>query len=223
MIKTDFHCHTIYSRDSLVRVEDLPRICNKKGLHKLVITDHNTIEGAVIAHNSDPERFIIGEEILTQQGEILGIFVKEEIPPNLSAQETIKLLRSQGAFISVSHPCDKFRKGHWQVEDLNEIMPGIDAIEVFNSRCLLPHFNLDAIIYAQQHHLLGTVGSDAHSLGEIGIAALLLPNFTDTASLKQALTLSEPKVRPSGPWVHFITRYAVWRWRVRSRHGVVAE
>jgi predicted metal-dependent phosphoesterase TrpH len=149
--------------------------------------------------------------------------VKEEIPLNLSAQETIKLLRSQGAFISVSHPFDKFRKGHWMVEDLNEIMPSIDAIEVFNSRCLLPRFNLDAIVYAQQHHLPGTVGSDAHSLGEIGIAALLLPTFTDTAGLKRALTLSEPKVRPTGPWVHFITRYAVWRRRVRSRHEPLAE
>jgi predicted metal-dependent phosphoesterase TrpH len=211
MIKTEFHCHTCYSKDSLVKVEDLASLCNKKGLHKLVITDHNTIEGAIIAYNSDPERFIIGEEIMTQQGEILGIFVKEEIPPNLSAQETIKLLRLQGAFISVSHPFDKFRKGHWMLYDLNEISFSIDAIEVFNSRCLLPHFNLDAIIYAQQHHLAGTVVSDAHSLGEIGTAALLLPDFTDTASLKQAIKLSEPQVHLSGPWVHLYSRYAAWR------------
>jgi predicted metal-dependent phosphoesterase TrpH len=216
MINTDFHCHTCYSRDSLVTLEDLPHICNKKGLHKLVITDHNTIAGALIAHSSDPERFIIGEEIMTQQGEILGIFLKEEIPPNLSVQDTIKLLRAQGAFISVSHPFDKFRKGHWMVDDLNQILPGIDAIEVFNSRALLPQFNLDAIVYTQQHHLLGTVGSDAHSLGEIGKATLNLPDFKDAASLKQALTLSEPHVHLSPPWVHFYSRYAAWRRRFKD-------
>jgi predicted metal-dependent phosphoesterase TrpH len=216
MIKVEFHCHTSYSKDSLVNVEDLPDICNKKGLHKLVITDHNTIEGALRAQTLDPERFIIGEEILTQQGEILGIYVEEGIPPNLSAQDTITLLRSQGAFISVSHPFDTLRKGHWSVDDLNEILPGIDAIEVFNSRCLLPRSNLDAIVYAQQHHLLGTVGSDAHSLGEIGTSTLILPDFKDAASLKQALTLSEPHVRLSPPWVHFYSRYAAWRRRFKD-------
>ena len=200
----------------MVKIEDLPRICNKKALQKLVVTDHNSIAGVLEANRLDPERFIIGEEIMTQQGEILGIFIKEKIPPNLSSLKTIELLRSQGAFISVSHPFDSLRKGHWQIEELNKILPDIDAIEVFNSRCLVPRSNLDAIVYAQQHHLLGTVGSDAHSLIEIGTATLLLPDFFDAVSLKQALKLSEPRVRLSGPWVHFFSRYAAWRKRVKS-------
>jgi predicted metal-dependent phosphoesterase TrpH len=214
MIKVEFHCHTRYSGDSLIDLPQLLRTCDQKGIHKLVITDHNTISGAQKAVELAPDRFIIGEEILTQQGELLGFFVKEEIPAGLSAQASIDLLRAQGAFISVSHPFDKMRKGRWRLDDLIEILPGIDAIEMFNSRCLLPQYNLKAIIFAQQYHLLGTVGSDAHSLGEVGAATLSLPDFTDAASLKRSLSLAEPHTRLSPPWVHF---YSSWRKRHPSR------
>ena len=216
MIKVEFHCHTCYSKDSLVKIEDLPHICNKKGLQKLVITDHNTIEGALRAQALDAERFIIGEEIMTQQGEILGIFVREEIPPHLTAQDTIALLRSQDAFISIAHPFDTSRKGHWNVDELDQILPDIDAIEVFNSRCLLARSNQDAWLYAQQHHLMGTVGSDAHSQIEIGAATLVLPDFFDAVSLKKAIISSEPQVSLSAPWVHLFSRYAAWRKHVKS-------
>jgi predicted metal-dependent phosphoesterase TrpH len=131
MVKTEFHCHTWYSKDSLVRIQDLPPICAKKGLQKLVVTDHNTIVGALQAHELDPRSFVIGEEIMTSHGELLGIFVKEHIPAGLSGMETIEMLRSQGAFISVSHPFDAFREGHWELADLLRITPFIDAIEVF--------------------------------------------------------------------------------------------
>jgi predicted metal-dependent phosphoesterase TrpH len=194
-----------------MKIQDVLRTCLQKGIQKLVVTDHNTISGALQAHRLDPERFIIGEEIMTQQGELLGIFISEEIPPGLPAGETIAMLRCQGAFISVSHPFDNQRKGHWKLADLDAILPYIDAIEVFNSRCLLPRSNLEALAYSEQHHLLGTVGSDAHSLGEIGTATLSLPEFSNSTSLKQALAISIPHTRLSSPWVHFYSRYAAWR------------
>jgi predicted metal-dependent phosphoesterase TrpH len=219
MIRAEFHCHTCYSKDSLVKIQDLPRICDKKDLQKLVVTDHNTITGALQAQQLDPQRFIIGEEIMTRQGELLGIFISEEIPSGLPAPDTIAILRSQGAFISVSHPFDTLRKGHWQPEDMNAILPYIDAIEVFNSRCLLPQTNQEALAYAQQHHLLGTVGSDSHTLFEIATATLYLPDFTDAASLKRSLALAEPHVRLSSPWVHFYSRYAAWRKRTKFKYA----
>ena len=213
MIKVEFHCHTRYSKDSLVKIEDLLATCRRKRIDKLVITDHNTIEGARRARELDPDRFIVGEEIMTNQGEILAFFVKDEVPAKLSAQKTLDLLHAQGAFIAVSHPFDTLRKGHWLVEDLINILPGIDAIEVFNSRCMLPDSNTQAASFARQHHVLCTVGSDSHSLLEVGRSTLVLPDFMDRATLRISLLPAEPNTRLSPLWVHFISRYASWRKR----------
>jgi predicted metal-dependent phosphoesterase TrpH len=211
LIKAEFHCHTCYSKDSLVRIKDLLATSLKKGLQRVVVTDHNTIQGALEAYALDPQRFIVGEEIMTQQGELLGIFVNEPIPAGLTSLETIQILRSQGAFTSVSHPFDGLREGHWELEDLLNIIPSIDAIEVFNSRCLLPQYNNNAKKFANEYNLLGTVGSDSHSTSELGTATLTLPDFDDPASLKNALAIAQPHLRFSGPWVHFYSRYAAWR------------
>ena len=118
------------------------------------------------------ERVIVGEEIKTTKGELLAVYVTEEVPAGLSPVETISLLRSQGAFISVSHPFDLGRSGHWDVDDLLEITPLIDAIEIFNARCIRAIYNTRAQDFARQHNLLGTAGSDAHCLMEIGKATL---------------------------------------------------
>jgi len=193
----------------------LPFICYKKGLQRLVVTDHNTIAGALLARSLDPSTFIVGEEILTRQGELLAFFVKEPVPAGLSAFETIQLLRHQGAFISVSHPFDTLRKGHWDLSALSEIVPLIGAIEVFNSRCLSPHSNQQAADFAREHHLLTTVGSDAHSLHEVGASTLTLPEFDDSSSLTQALAHAVYNNHLSSPWVHFYSRYAAWKNRQR--------
>jgi hypothetical protein len=208
MVKVEFHSHTNASKDSQVSLQDLLAACQKKGLNRIVITDHNTIEAALQAKAYDPEKFIVGEEIKTQQGELLGIFVKELVPAGLTPLETIDILRSQGAFISVSHPFDIFRSGHWELENLVKIVPYIDAIEVFNSRCMFPRFNTQAKKFAMQHQLLGTVGSDSHHISEIGTATLSLPNFNDAASLMEALPVAQPSLKLSAPWVHFFSRRA---------------
>ncbi len=95
----------------------------------------------------------------------------EEIPKGLTPQETIRRLKDQGAFISVSHPFDKLRKGGWQEADLLEILPQVDAIEVYNSRCMNPSFNREARQFAEKHDIAGTVGSDAHAAFEVGAVA----------------------------------------------------
>jgi hypothetical protein len=211
LVKTEFHCHTNYSKDSLVTIQGIHSICRKKGIQRLVVTDHNVIVGAFLARELDPSLFIVGEEIMTQQGELLAIYVQELVPAGLPATETIARLHSQGAFISVSHPFDSARSGHWQLEDLLSILPKIDAIEIFNSRCLSPKSNALAFDFSLQYHLPGTVGSDSHSLREVGTSTLTLPDFHDAATLKSALMLAEPHVHLSGPWVHFYSSYARWR------------
>jgi predicted metal-dependent phosphoesterase TrpH len=187
------------------------KTCYKKGIDRLVITDHSTIQGAQIAHQLDPETIIIGEEVMTQQGELLAVFVQEEIPHGLAAMDAIKLLRDQGAFISISHPFDVLRKGHWKPSALYEILPYIDAIETFNARCLRAAFNLKAKQFAQEYNIQATVGSDAHIQFEIGNATMRLVDFSDINSLKSALLSAQIDTRYSPGWVHLFSRYATFR------------
>jgi predicted metal-dependent phosphoesterase TrpH len=211
ILRIELHCHTRYSKDSLINLKYLLHTCTRRKIDRIVITDHNTILGAQLAHELDPERVIIGEEIMTTRGEILAAFVKEEIPAGLHPIEVITCLREQGAFISVSHPFDKMRSGHWEYADLLEITPLVDAIETFNARCILPIYNSQAQEFANLHNLLCTAGSDAHSLMEVGQATLYLPVFDDAPSLKLALIQAQPRGILSAPWVHLSSRYAVWR------------
>jgi predicted metal-dependent phosphoesterase TrpH len=208
MVSVDFHSHTIYSKDCLTSPADIIRASRRRGLDHVVITDHNTIAGALTAYALDPELVIIGEEIMTTGGEILAAYVTEEIPPGLSPQETINCLRSQGAFISVSHPFDSWRSGSWKLEDLLEITPLVDAIEIFNARCMTPVGNQRASEFARNHHLPGTVGSDAHARFEVGAAWLALSEFTDPDELRIVIPEGKVQGHLSPFWVHFFSRFA---------------
>ena len=205
----EFHCHTSASKDSLTRPADLVATCRRKGIDRVVVTDHNTIAGARAAQTLDPELVIAGEEIMTTRGEILAAFVSEEIPKGMTPHETIRRLKDQGAFISVSHPFDRWRSGGWQEDDLLEILPVVDAIEVYNSRCMLPRFNRQARRFAEKHNLAGTVGSDAHAAFELGQSLMVLEPFEGPEGMRKVIRTGLPKVKWSPAWVHFTSRYAV--------------
>ncbi|HEY5728845.1 MAG TPA: PHP domain-containing protein [Anaerolineales bacterium] len=209
MLSVEFHCHTVFSKDSLTTPQKLVGTCRRKGIDRVVVTDHNTIAGALAAQNLAPEMVILGEEIMTTCGEILAAFVTEEVPPFLSPQETVKRLRDQEAFISVSHPFDRLRNGAWQENDLLEILPDVDAIEVFNSRCMDPQFNRDAQVFADKHKIPGTVGSDAHAAFELGRSVLLLEQFDGPDEMREVIRRGIPRTKLSSPWVHVASRYAV--------------
>ena len=208
MISVEFHCHTYASKDSLTRPADLIAMARRKGIDRVIVTDHNSIAGAREAYRIDHELVIVGEEIMTTKGEILAAFVKEEVPPDLTPLETINILKEQGAFISVSHPFDELRKGGWMEHDLLEILPLVDAIEVYNSRCMLPRFNHRAELFAQKHNIAGTVGSDAHAAFEVGRSLLLLDQFTGPDEMRKVIRRGIPKVKWSPPWFHLTSRYA---------------
>jgi predicted metal-dependent phosphoesterase TrpH len=214
MLRTEFHCHTAFSKDSLTSPQALINACRRKGIDRVIVTDHNTIAGARAAQKIDPERVIIGEEIMTTRGEILAAFVREEIPPMLSPQETIRRLRDQRAFISVSHPFDEWRKGGWREEDLLEIIPFVDAIEVYNSRCMRPAFNRRAAEFARRHDLAGTVGSDAHAPFELGRSLVLLEPFEGPDEMRKVIRMAKFQTRWSLPWVHLTSRYATIRKKI---------
>ena len=148
---------------------------------------------------------------MTTKGEILAAYVTEEIPAGLTPQETIRRLREQGAFISVSHPFDQFRSGGWKEADLLEVLPLVDAVEVYNSRCFLPRFNREARQFAEKHNVPGTVGSDAHAAFELGRSLLLLDRFEGPEEMRLVIRRGVPKVKWWPRWFHLSTRYAAIR------------
>lgn len=217
MLRVEFHCHTVYSKDSLTSPHKLVDVCRRKGFDRVVITDHNTIAGALAGQNIDSELVIVGEEIMTTRGEILAAFLTEEVTAGLAPQETIKRLRDQNAFISVSHPFDEWRSGGWHEADLLEILPQVDAIEVYNSRCMRPVFNRRALEFAKKYNVAGTVGSDAHASFELGRSLVLLEPFNGPDELRQVIGNAQYQTRWSPPWIHLTSRYATLRKRINLR------
>jgi len=215
-LKVEFHCHTLHSPDSINGIEALVRTAQARGIDRLIVTDHNSIQGALAAQRVAPERIIVGEEVLTTRGELLAAYVTEEVPRGLPPLEAIARLRAQGAFISVSHPFDLRRHG-WELPDLLEIAPLVDAIEVFNSRCTDGAFNHQAQAFAAEHNLAGTVGSDAHALRELGRATLRLPPFANSDELRAVIRQGQAETVLSSPWIHMTSGWA----RLMKKTGIV--
>lgn len=208
--QVELHSHTRWSKDCVVSFDRVLRLCDRRGIDRIAITDHNTAEGALRLQAQAPDRVIVGEEIMTTRGELLGYFLRESIPAGLTPAETIRRLRDQGAAISVSHPFDRLRKGAWEEADLRAIMHDVDAIEVFNARCMFPEDNGKAIDFAREHGLIGTVGSDAHSAVEYGRALQKLQPFHDAESFKASLRQYDAVTRYSGWHVHLNSKTAKW-------------
>jgi predicted metal-dependent phosphoesterase TrpH len=208
-LKVDFHCHTEYSKDSLTRIPELLLVSRAAGLNRVVITDHNGLEGAKRACALAPDFFIPGEEVLTDRGELLAAFVTRAVPRGTPWREAIAQLREQGAFISVSHPFDLQRHG-WPLEQLEELAAEVDALEIFNARCFNPNSNEQTRLFAETRRLPGTAGSDAHTAREMGKAYLVLPEFSTAEELKRSVCQGRMEGGLSSPWVHFSSMYAKW-------------
>lgn len=179
MIKIDFHIHSIYSKDSLTKLSTLNKIFKKHNLHP-VITDHNTIKGAIKFKQLFGE-CLIGEEIMTKEGEIIALFVNEEIKPGLSAVETVEKIKDQDGVVYVPHPFDKLR------HNLKNLNIKADIIEVYNPRVLIKEHNRMAEEYAEQNNLLKATGSDSHFSWHIGSCHNIIEEFNDKKELLQNL------------------------------------
>jgi predicted metal-dependent phosphoesterase TrpH len=207
----DMHVHTRCSPDSLNDPVELVARARQLGLSKIAITEHNRIDGALIAQQLAPDLVIVGEEIMTSTGgELIAYYVAELIPSGLSPAETIDRLKAQNAVISVSHPLDRLRGSAMGMAHTLEIMGDIDALEVFNSRCLFGEDNRKAAELARAHGLGCTAGSDAHTISELGAGFVTLPEFWDAETLRASLRQARPNGRLTGIWPHVMSTRAKW-------------
>ncbi len=215
----ELHSHTMWSKDCLMSYETIIQKCKERGVDRIAITDHNTAEGALRMQQIAPELVIVGEEIMTTEGEILAYFVQETVPAGLTPDETIRRLRDQGAVISVSHPFDRLRKGAWEEPQLRRLIGLVDAIEIFNARCLYAEDNEKALAFATEHKLLGTAGSDAHSTPEYGMSMTVMKPFHDASEFLLNLQEANYIKRLSPFYVHGFSTTAKWikRFGLRPR------
>jgi predicted metal-dependent phosphoesterase TrpH len=212
--RVDFHTHTVFSKDGLTGIRRYIDAARRAGLDRIAVTDHNTLRGAREAFALAPDLVIPGVEINTSQGELLGYYVREEIPRGLAPEETISRLRAQGAAVSVAHPFDRFRHGAWNETTLSRILPLVDALEGFNARCLFAADNRLAAGFAGANRLPLTAGSDAHTALELGAAGLEIPPFQDGPSLAAAFRKARVFGRLSPWWVHIFSYSESFRKRI---------
>jgi predicted metal-dependent phosphoesterase TrpH len=203
LLKADLHIHTEYSMDCNTPLEQIVKRCLELGINCIAIADHGTAEGALKMQAIAPFPVIVAEEILTPQGEIMGMFLKETVPSRLSVEQTISRIRAQDGLVCIPHPFDTFRGSALHEKMVEEIVDQIDIIEVFNSRAILLRDSTRAQLFAQKHGLPGSAGSDAHTLTEIGNAYVEMPEFNGRDDFLQALAQGKVFGRRSNPLLHF--------------------
>jgi predicted metal-dependent phosphoesterase TrpH len=182
------HTHCDASPDSRTPVEEQARAIVAARLDGVCATDHNTIEGALrLQQVAVGFTVIVGEEIRSRDGEIIGLFLDQLIPPELSAEETISRIKEQGGLVVVPHPFSPTRPNPLARTALDRLWPLIDALEVLNGRKEFPADNTKAAKYARERGIPGTAGSDAHQASEIGRAFVEIEPFQSAEELRQAL------------------------------------
>jgi len=206
-IRIDLHVHTNRSPCALLTPETIIRTARRRGLGAVAVTDHNSIAGALQVRSlARSLKVIVGEEIKTAEGEIIGYFLQEEIPPFLSPGETMQEIRRQGGLVSVPHPFDRLRSSRLNRQALVEIIQDIDMIEVFNARDILLRKEQKLIDEALKHGAVPIVASDAHLSIEIGRAVMEIEDFDTTRQFLHNLKQARPIARKSPLWVHCATK-----------------
>ena len=199
-IAVDLHTHTSWSHDCSVPAADLLDAAEEIGLGAIAVTDHNVFGGAQEAVELARSRgltVIPGEEMKTKgQGEVIGLFLREEIPRGLSFEDTIAAVRAQGGLVFLPHPFDR-RHAIPDPATLHRHLAEIDVLEVYNARLLKETYNDEALRFARKYNLLQGAGSDAHVLPGLGTGAVRMREFRTPEefliSLRSAEILRRPK------------------------------
>ena len=206
--------HTNHSHDCATDPAALLDHCIAQGLGAVAITDHNEVSGAARggAHSESRSRVIVGEEVKTSQGEVIGLFLHERIDRGMTMDDTIAAIQDQGGLVYMPHPFDRMHT----IPDpatLLRVLDRIDIFEVYNSRLLFDAFNDDALRFAAKYNLIQSAGSDAHVLQGIGTALNQIPAFDGPEEFLLAMRQNQIVRRPKSllylqglKWVQSVSR-----------------
>lgn len=193
--------------DCKTSLEKIINRCLKTEINCIAISDHGTAEGALKMQSLAPFKVIVAEEILTPKGEIMGMFLKESIPSNISIEEAISRIKAQDALVCLPHPFDPLRGLRLGDNKVEELVGQIDLIEVFNARSPLSGPAAKARAFATKYDLPGTAGSDAHSPKEIGYTYIEMPEFNGKDDFLEALKKGRISQHRASLLVHFNTAW----------------
>jgi hypothetical protein len=199
-IVADLHLHTSWSHDCQIPVEDLLDHAEAEGLGAIAVTDHNVFGGAEQAVELARGRDLVvipGEEVKTAgQGEVIGLFLSEEIPRGLSFRDTVEAIREQGGIVYLPHPFDRLHAIP-EAATLHRHLAQVDVLEVYNARLLFEAYNDEALRFARKYDLTMGAGSDAHVLQGVGTGAMRMRSFDGPEefllSLRSAHVLRRPR------------------------------
>lgn len=177
--RIDLHTHSCQSYDGGISRSQYHSLFSKKILDVVAVTDHNKISFAQEMQGLLGDKIIVGEEITTLQGEVIGLFLKKVIPPRLSLKETVNLIRKQQGLVYIPHPFEVVRHGI-KKEHLQKITAEIDIIEVFNARSKFRGAGNKALKFARSHNIPMAASSDAHCFMGVGTSYTLISSAPES-------------------------------------------
>ncbi len=191
-VRVDLHTHTMWSGDSTTTPDEFAAAVDASGLEVVCITDHNAVDGAIELRDRLPCRVIVGEELRTAAGEIIGLFLTHRVPMGISHLDAAKAIREQGGVVYIPHPFDPMRRNLSEAA-LYELAEAdlIDAVEVFNAKTSLPSLNRRAVEFAAEFGIVGGAGSDGHVPDALGAAYVEMADFDSPAEFLASLATGE--------------------------------
>ena len=177
-VRVDLHTHTMWSGDSTTTPEEFEQAVLASGLDVVCVTDHNAIAGAIELRDRLAARVIVGEELRTAHGEIIGLFLTERVPMGIDHLDAARAIRDQGGVVYVPHPFDPMRR-NMSERALYELAEAdlVDAVEVLNAKTSLASLNRRAAEFAAEFGIVAGAGSDAHVPDALGAAFVQMPDF----------------------------------------------
>jgi len=187
-LRLDLHNHTRFSGDGLLSPAALLEAAGALGIDCIAVTDHNCVRGAMEAlalaeSDASLPRVIPGIELLTADGEIIGLYVQDDIPAGLPLERSVELIKEQGGLVYLPHPYDRLRRGTISRSARLRAAGLADIIEVVNGRSLGPRTNHKASVLAGRTGKPGGAGSDAHRKKEVGQACVVVDEYPTRETL----------------------------------------
>lgn len=193
MYKVDLHTHSSASPDGGITAAQYHHALTSGLLDVIAVTDHNRIDVAQALQRDLGDKIIVGEEIMTTAGEVVGLYLTEAIPAGLTPLETVQRIKDQHGLVYIPHPFETVRKGlHPAV--LEEISDHIDLMEIYNGRAFAQDRSQQAVVWAKLNHIPGAASSDAHGLHGLGKTYTTLPSLPTRDTLLTEMKSATPVV-----------------------------
>lgn len=203
MLRADFHCHTLFSYDCCTTVEQLIKQCQTVGINCLAVTDHNGIEGALRVRDKAPFKVIVGEEIFSADGEIIGLFLEKPIKRGLPLVETMQQIKDQGGIVYLPHPVSGIRQSKLSKKGVMENANLIDIVELHNARTVFQAESEFEWVkrLIEDNKLVVAAASDAHCAWEFGNSIAEMDEFETHDQFLNSLRKATFNFRCSPWWI----------------------